>query len=156
MKPILLTTLVYLGPLAPARRSKEGQPTMARFWLRRCVINHRRNVLAPVIAAVLVVLGHLAAGADIRAVNNDKAPTVKVVSVRRVFHNGEHNAFTDLCRFRGQFWLAFRSCPDGHMVHPRASVIVLRSADGMKWEEAHRFHAERRDTRDPHLIWQNW
>jgi len=60
-------------------------------------------------------------------------PTVKVVSVRRVFHNGEHNAFTDLCRFRGQLWLTFRSCPDGHMVHPTASVMVLRSADGLKW-----------------------
>jgi len=38
------------------------------------------------------------------------------------------------------------------MVHPTASVIILRSADGMKWEEAHRFHVERRDTRDPHFL----
>jgi hypothetical protein len=26
-------------------------------------------------------------------------PEVEVTSLRRVFHNGEHNAFTDLCRF---------------------------------------------------------
>jgi hypothetical protein len=115
-------------------------------------MNHHRNVLAPVMAAVLAGLGSLVAGADTRAANNDKPPAVKVVSVRRVFHNGEHNAFTDLCRFRGQFWLAFRSCPDGHMVHPTASVLVLRSADGVKWEEAHRFRVERRDTRDPHFL----
>ncbi len=79
-------------------------------------------------------------------------PQVTVSSVRRVFHNGEHNAFTDLCRYRGQLYLAFRSCPDGHMVHPTASIIVLSSPDGAKWEQVHRFRVEQRDTRDPHLL----
>lgn len=79
-------------------------------------------------------------------------PTVKVASVRRAFHNGEHNAFTDLCRFRGKLWLCFRSCPDGHMVHPTSSVIILHSVDGVKWEQAHRFNVPRRDTRDPHFL----
>lgn len=55
----------------------------------------------------------------------DASPQVAVGNIRRVFHNGEHNAFTDLCRF----YLTFRSCPDGHMVNPTASVIILRSAD---------------------------
>ncbi len=49
---------------------------------------------------------------------------VRVVSVRRVFHNGEHNAFTDLVRFKDKLYLTFRSCPDGHMVHPTASIII--------------------------------
>jgi hypothetical protein len=79
-------------------------------------------------------------------------PQVTVSSVRRVFHNGEHNAFTDLCQYRGQLYLTFRSCPDGHMVHPTASVIVLRSQDGEKWDEVHRFRVEQRDTRDPHFL----
>lgn len=80
-------------------------------------------------------------------------PTVRVGEVRRVFHNGEHNAFTDLCRFRDQLYLTFRSCPDGHMVHPTASVIVLRSGDeGRTWEQAHRFSVTDRDTRDPHFL----
>jgi hypothetical protein len=47
-------------------------------------------------------------------------PQVTVSNVHRVFWNGEHNAFTDLCRFRGQLYLTFRSCPEGHMVHPSA------------------------------------
>ncbi len=81
-----------------------------------------------------------------------QVPKVTMSAVRRVFYNGEHNAFTDLCRFRGQLYLTFRSCPDGHMVHPTASVIVLRSADGEKWDEVHRFHVEERDTRDPHFL----
>jgi len=55
-------------------------------------------------------------------------PEVKVSNVRRAFHNGEHNAFTDLVRFRDRFYLTFRSCPDGHMVHPTASIIILASS----------------------------
>ncbi|MDP1590976.1 MAG: hypothetical protein Q8M07_24695, partial [Prosthecobacter sp.] len=80
-------------------------------------------------------------------------PAVTVSNIRRVFHNGEHNAFTDLCRFRDHLYLTFRSCPDGHMVNPTASVIVLRSADeGTTWQEVHRFSVKERDTRDPHFL----
>lgn len=83
----------------------------------------------------------------------DLLPEVGVQSIRRVFHNGEHNAFTDLCRFRGQLYLTFRSCPDGHMVHPTASIIILRSRDeGANWDPAHRFAVTERDTRDPHFL----
>src|SRR6188768_3984605 len=54
-------------------------------------------------------------------------PKLRVENVRRAFHNGEHNAFTDLIRWRDRFWLTFRSCPDGHQVAAAASVIVLSS-----------------------------
>ena len=80
-------------------------------------------------------------------------PAVSITNIRRVFHNGEHNAFTDLCRFHGQLYLTFRSCPDGHMVNPTASVIVLRSGDaGETWRQVHRFSVKDRDTRDPHFL----
>lgn len=83
----------------------------------------------------------------------DSLPEVTVSSVRRVFYNGEHNAFTDVCRFRGQLYLTFRSCPDGHMVHSTASILVLRSGDsGITWEPVHRFSVKDRDTRDPHFL----
>ena len=81
-----------------------------------------------------------------------EGPKVKVTGIRRVFHNGEHNAFTDLVRFKGKFYLAFRSCPDGHMVHPTASIIVLASDDARKWRQVHRFRVKHRDTRDPHFL----
>jgi hypothetical protein len=100
-------------------------------------------VLVGIVEGLLAV-GTLAAG-------DAELPRV-TASVRRVFHNGEHNAFTDLCRFRGQLYLTFRSCPDGHMVHPTASIIVLRSADGTEWEQVHRFRVAERDTRDPHFL----
>jgi hypothetical protein len=50
---------------------------------------------------------------------DDDPPGVRVQNVRRVFHNGEHNAFTDLIRWKGKYWLAFRSCPDGTWYFPR-------------------------------------
>ena len=80
-------------------------------------------------------------------------PAVTVTNIRRVFHNGEHNAFTDLVRFKDALYLCFRSCPDGHMVFNTASVIVLRSADeGATWQPVHRFSVKDRDTRDPHFL----
>ena len=79
-------------------------------------------------------------------------PPVQVESVRQVFHNGEHNAFTDMCRFQGRFYLTFRSCPDGHSVHPTSSIIVLSSDDAETWRQVHRFNVPKRDTRDPHFL----
>ncbi|MCA9076205.1 MAG: hypothetical protein KDA93_14340 [Planctomycetaceae bacterium] len=79
-------------------------------------------------------------------------PAVEVTNVRRVFHNGEHNAFTDLVRFQDRYYLTFRSCPDGHMVHPTASIIIMVSDDLEDWRQVHRFSVKHRDTRDPHFL----
>ena len=79
-------------------------------------------------------------------------PVVRVSNVRRVFYNGEHNAFTDLIRFNGKFYLTFRSCPDGHMVHPTSSIIILVSDNAKQWKQVHRFSVAKRDTRDPHFL----
>lgn len=79
-------------------------------------------------------------------------PAVEVSNVRRAFHNGEHNAFTDLVKFQDAYYLTFRSCPDGHAVHPTASIIVLESDDAIEWRPVHRFRVKHRDTRDPHFL----
>ena len=79
-------------------------------------------------------------------------PQIEVENVRRVFHNGEHNAFTDLIRWKGKFWLTFRSCPDGHMVFSTSRIIVLNSDDARNWQRAHTFSVRLRDTRDPHFL----
>lgn len=79
-------------------------------------------------------------------------PPVVVTNVRRVFDNGEHNAFTDLVRFRDRFYLTFRTCPDGHGVFPTSSIIILSSSDGASWEPVHQFSVPKRDTRDPHFV----
>ena len=82
----------------------------------------------------------------------DSLPQIEVTNIRRAYHNGEHNAFTDLIRWKGKFWLTFRSCPDGHMVHPTSSIRILCSSDTLEWKEVHRFSVPRRDTRDPHFL----
>ncbi|MCH7990282.1 MAG: hypothetical protein IID46_14165, partial [Planctomycetes bacterium] len=82
----------------------------------------------------------------------EKRPKVRIGSVRKVFDNGEHNAFTDLCKFQGRYYLTFRSCPDGHGVHPPSSIIVLSSEDGKTWKQIFQFRVEKRDTRDPHFL----
>lgn len=79
-------------------------------------------------------------------------PRVEIASVERAFSNGEHNAFTDLCFFREKYYLTFRSCPDGHMVHPTSSIIILSSEDTRSWKKVFQFHVEKRDTRDPHFL----
>lgn len=86
------------------------------------------------------------------AEDSDELPKVQVESVERVFHNGEHNAFTDLCRFAGRYYLTFRSCPDGHGVHPTSSILVLASDDAKSWKTVHRFSVPKRDVRDPHFL----
>ncbi len=82
----------------------------------------------------------------------DELPKVEVSNIRRVFHNGEHNAFTDLAKFKDRYYLTFRTCPDGHMVHPTASIIVLASDDLKSWQPVHQFSVKHRDTRDPHFL----
>jgi hypothetical protein len=89
---------------------------------------------------------------DTSVAENPQLPQVEVENVRRTFHNGEHNAFTDLIRWNGKFWLTFRSCPDGHMVFPTSRIIVLASDDTESWEQVYEFSVPRRDTRDPHFL----
>jgi len=79
-------------------------------------------------------------------------PAVRVENIRRAFHNGEHNAFTDLIRWRGKFWLTFRSSRDGHGVNAAGSVIILSSDDTKTWRQVHRFTVPERDPRDPHFL----
>lgn len=95
------------------------------------------------ILALFVVLAQIA---------NADTPRVTVTNVRKVFDDGHHNAFTDLIRFKGAYYLAFRSCPDGHGVSPNASVIILASKDLSDWKQVHTFSVPKRDTRDPHFL----
>ena len=90
--------------------------------------------------------------ATIACAKEPQVPEVRVTNVRRVFHNGEHNAFTHMIRFRDRFYLAFRSCPDGHMIYPTSSNIILESEDGQTWKKVHHFRVPKRDLRDPHFL----
>ncbi|MCC7492051.1 MAG: hypothetical protein IT204_06900 [Fimbriimonadaceae bacterium] len=81
------------------------------------------------------------------------ASRLQVDDVRVLVNDGLHNAFTDLCRFRGQLYLTWRACPDGHMLFTSSRIKVLRSADeGATWTLVHEFGVPGRDVRDPHFL----
>jgi hypothetical protein len=77
---------------------------------------------------------------------------LEIDSVRQVFNDGNHNAFTDLQRFNNSYYLTFRSSPDGHMLFTSSSIVVLRSTDTVNWQEVFRFNVPARDVRDPHFL----
>jgi len=117
---------------------------LTKLWLFESSVNVHFRAIILLTLFIVVTLS-----AQVKA---DPLPEVRVSHIRRVFHNGQHNAFTDLIRFKGKFYLTFRSCPDGHMVHPTASIIILSSTDARQWKQVHRFSAAKRDTRDPHFL----
>lgn len=79
----------------------------------------------------------------------EPAKTPKLVSVKKVWDQAPHNAFTDLIRHRDRWYCAFREGA-GHA--SGAGVIrILVSADGEKWEAAGLLEEKDIDLRDPKL-----
>ena len=61
-------------------------------------------------------------------------PAMRWVSVEEVYADGAHNAWPDLCRWRGRYWLVFPAHAEGHgLPH---GLVVLSSADGSTWESS--------------------
>jgi len=73
----------------------------------------------------------------------------EIVSVKRIWDKGKHNAFTDLIRFRGQFVCVFREAR-GH-VGGDGNIRVLVSNDGETWTSAATIAEKGIDLRDPKL-----
>ncbi len=80
------------------------------------------------------------------------AADILLESVWQAYNDGNHNAFTDLCRYKGAYYLTFRNCPDGHMLFTSSRIIVRRSVDGESWQTVCTFSVPERDVRDPHLM----
>jgi hypothetical protein len=73
----------------------------------------------------------------------------KLVSVKKIWDAGKHNAFTDLIRFRDRFYCTFREA-DAH-VGGDGGLRVLVSADGNTWKSAALLIEKGVDLRDPKL-----
>lgn len=78
--------------------------------------------------------------------------SISIISIRKIFNDGNHNAFTDLCNFEDRYYLTFRSCPDGHMIFATSKIVVMASHNGQDWEVVHAFGVPKRDVRDPHFL----
>jgi len=74
---------------------------------------------------------------------------VKPRDIRRVVDNGKHNAFTAMVRWKGDYWLSFRSATD-HGTKD-GDLIVLRSSDAEQWSEALHLNVLP-DDRDPQFL----
>lgn len=70
----------------------------------------------------------------------------KIIEVKKIWDKAPHNAFTDLIRFKGQWYCVFRE-GKGH-VSPDGALRVLRSSDGKHWESASLVTSKTNDLRD--------
>lgn len=55
-------------------------------------------------------------------------PAAELVNVRKIWDQGQHNAFTDLIRWHGRWWCTFRE--SAAHVGGDGAIRVLESADG--------------------------
>jgi hypothetical protein len=73
--------------------------------------------------------------------------TPQLVSTKRIWDAGQHNAFTDLTRFDGKWFCTFRESR-AH-VGGTGKIRVLSSGDGERWDSAALLSEEGVDLRDP-------
>ena len=72
-----------------------------------------------------------------------------LLSVEKIWDSAPHNAFTDLARFRGNFYCAFRE--SAAHVRQAGRLRVLRSRDGHTWHPVLLASERGVDLRDPKL-----
>jgi hypothetical protein len=77
------------------------------------------------------------------------ADAPELLSVKRIWDAGPHNAFADLIRFQDRWYCTFRES-EGH-VGGDGKIRVLVSADGDAWESAALLEEKGIDLRDPKL-----
>ena len=75
--------------------------------------------------------------------------TLQLLSVRKIWDAGEHNAFTDLIFFEGKFLCTFRES-EAH-VGGNGKIRVLSSGDGEQWKSVALLEEAGVDLRDPKL-----
>jgi hypothetical protein len=76
-------------------------------------------------------------------------PKVEIVEVRKIWDKAPHNAFTDLIRFKDQWYCTFREGKDHNS--PDGAIRVLTSTTGSVWESAALLSSDREDLRDSKL-----
>ncbi|MDF3076380.1 MAG: glycoside hydrolase family 32 protein [Sphingobacteriaceae bacterium] len=72
------------------------------------------------------------------------------IEVKKIWDAAPHNAFTDLIRFKGNFYCSFREGLS-HVSGPNGSVRILKSGNGKDWQSVASFKLDQMDARDPKL-----
>lgn len=73
-----------------------------------------------------------------------------VVSVVKIWDRTEHNALTDLIRFKDTWYCAFRES-DKHVYGQNGIIRIIKSSDALNWVSAALIKEEGVDLRDPKL-----
>lgn len=81
--------------------------------------------------------------------SQDNSKLVLSGQVRKLWDKGNHNAFTDLTRYKGKFYCVFRE-GSGH-ASGTGKIRVLVSENGKDWKSAALLSKKKTDLRDSHL-----
>ncbi len=73
----------------------------------------------------------------------------ELVSARKIWDQAPYNSFTDLARFKDNWFCVFRE-GTAH-VSPDGAIRIIKSADGERWESAARLELPGSDLRDPKI-----
>ncbi len=78
---------------------------------------------------------------------------VDIKSIRKIYSDGRHSAFTDMEYWKGHYYVSFRNGPR-HPTLPGmwGSGLIIRSGDLESWEVCARFEMEGMDTSTPRLM----
>lgn len=72
------------------------------------------------------------------------------IEVTKIWDQAPHNAFTDLCEFRGQLLVTFRE-GERHVHGADGKVRIIGSTDGVSWKSMALLKEDGIDLRDPKL-----
>lgn len=72
------------------------------------------------------------------------------LEVDKIWDKAPHNAFPDMIRFKGNFYVALRE-GNNHMPDKSGAVRILKSKDGKKWQSVGLLEEEDRDVREGRL-----
>ena len=104
---------------------------------------------APDSARALAVPGPFDEADSTDGVEEAPGDRARLVSLRRIWNKGPHNAFTDLIRHENAWFVTFRE-GKSH-VSPDGAIRVLRSEDGKTFKSVARITSDKADLRDPKI-----
>lgn len=74
----------------------------------------------------------------------------KLISVDKIWDHAQHNALTDLIRFRDEWYCTFREA-DRHVHGNEGQIRIIKSQDGIHWTSSALLSENGIDLRDPKL-----
>ena len=76
-----------------------------------------------------------------------------IKSIKKIYSDGRHNAFTDMEYWKGDYYVTFRNAGSHARPGDYGDVLVIRSSDLKSWDICARISAgEDHDDRDPALL----